>query len=136
MEVKRRIGYLPEIPHLYPEMTVKAYLAFVAALKQIPRSRKSQSIDKVMERCNIGDVRDRIIGNLSRGYRQRVGLAQALVHEPELLILDEPTSGLDPKQIIEIRELIRQLKGDHTIVLSTHILPEATLTCERVVIMR
>ena len=135
MEVKRQIGYLPEIPPLYPELTVDEYLTFVGRLKRLtPRhitSRKSSVIDQV----GLGSVHRRVIGHLSRGYRQRVGLAQALIHDPPVLILDEPTVGLDPKQIIEIRSLIKSLAGSHTIILSTHILPEAMATCDRVVII-
>ncbi len=135
MDVKRHLGYLPETPPLYPELTVDEYLTFVGRLKRLtPRhvaSRKSHVIDQV----GLGSVHRRVIGHLSRGYRQRVGLAQALIHDPPVLILDEPTVGLDPKQIIEIRELIKSLAGSHTIILSTHILPEAMATCDRVVII-
>ena len=135
MEVKKRVGYLPETPPLYPDMDVEAYLDFVAKIKAVaPKSRKAR-IDDAIEKCRIGDVRRTLIGRLSKGYRQRVGLAQATLHNPEVLILDEPTAGLDPKQIIETRELIRALGGDHTIVLSTHILPEVSMTCGRVVII-
>ena len=135
MEVKRHLGYLPETPPLYPELTVDEYLTFVGRLKRLGpphlASRKSHVIDQV----GLGSVRHRVIGHLSRGYRQRVGLAQALIHDPPVLILDEPTVGLDPKQIIEIRGLIKSLAGSRTIILSTHILPEAMATCDRVVII-
>ena len=129
--MKRRIGYLPENPPLYPEMEVAGFLEFVARLRGVPRSRIPAAVDRAVGRCALGDARDRIIGKLSRGYRQRVGLAQALVHDPELLVLDEPTAGLDPKQIQETRLLIRELAGDRTVVLSTHILPEVETTCDR-----
>ncbi len=135
MEVKRRIGYLPESPPLYPEMEVIEYLTFVGRLKQIPSSDLAKRVDEVIERCAIGDVRTRLTGKLSKGYRQRVGLAQAIIHNPEVLILDEPTAGLDPKQILETRQLIKRLSGDHTIILSTHILPEVEQTCETVIII-
>src|SRR5262252_4984139 len=135
MEVKKRIGYLPETPPVYPEMEVTEYLNFVGRLKGIGTADIARRIDDVMGRCAIGDVRNKLIGKLSKGYRQRVGLAQAIIHNPDVLILDEPTSGLDPKQIIEIRELLRSLAGDHTIILSTHILPEVEATCERVIII-
>lgn len=135
LEVKRRIGYLPEIPPLYPEMTVIDYLNFVARIKGLVGPRIAQRVDEVVGTCAVSEVREQLIGKLSKGYRQRVGLAQALVHDPEVLILDEPTAGLDPKQIIETRELIKELAGQHTIILSTHILPEVSMTCERVVII-
>ena len=135
MEVKRRIGYLPESPPLYPEMEVIEYLEFTGRLKGIPSADINKRVDEVMGRCAIGDVRDKLIGKLSKGYRQRVGLAQAIIHNPDVLILDEPTSGLDPKQIIEIRELLKSLAGDHTIILSTHILSEVEHSCERVIII-
>ncbi len=135
LEAKRKIGYLPESPPLYPEMTVFDYLEFAARIKGVPRERRKARIEESLERCSIADVRDKLTGKLSKGYRQRVGLAQTLVHEPEVLILDEPTAGLDPKQINETRKLIRSLGGDHTVVLSTHILPEVVMTCDRVVIM-
>lgn len=135
MEVKRRIGYLPETPPLYPDMEVHEYLRFVARLKGVPRGETSKRIGEAMDRCAIGDVRTKLIGKLSKGYRQRVGLAQAILHNPDVLILDEPTSGLDPKQIHETRSLIRSLAGDHTIILSTHILPEVEQVCQQVIII-
>jgi ABC-2 type transport system ATP-binding protein len=135
LEVRKRIGYLPELPPLYSDMTVDSYLGFVARIKGVPGSEISARMDETMERTGIAHVRHQVIGHLSKGYRQRVGLAQALVHNPSVLILDEPTVGLDPKQIIEIRETIRGLGGDHTIILSTHILPEVSMTCEKVVII-
>jgi ABC-2 type transport system ATP-binding protein len=135
IEVRRRIGYLPENPPLYPEMTVASYLHFVAKIKGAPSARRKSTVDDVMQKCSIGDVRDRIISKLSKGYKQRVGLAQALLNNPEVLILDEPTIGLDPKQIHDVRSLIKSLAGDHTVILSTHILPEVSMTCNRVVII-
>jgi ABC-2 type transport system ATP-binding protein len=135
MEVKKRIGYLPETPPVYPEMEVAEYLNFVGRLKGIPSADIARRVDEVVGRCAVGDVRNKLIGKLSKGYRQRVGLAQAIIHNPDVLILDEPTSGLDPKQIIEIRELLRQLSGEHTIILSTHILSEVEHSCERVIII-
>jgi ABC-2 type transport system ATP-binding protein len=135
LEAKRRTGYLPESPPVYPDMTVTEYLAFVARIKGVPRKEIKTRIGEVSEKCAVTDVQHRQIGKLSKGYRQRVGLAQALIHNPEVLILDEPTAGLDPKQIIETRELIRGLAGQHTIVLSTHILPEVSKTCERVLVI-
>ena len=135
MEVRKRIGYLPEIPPLYGDMTVAAYLNFVAKIKGVPGNEISARMDETMERTGVAHVRASVIGHLSKGYRQRVGLAQALVHNPSVLILDEPTVGLDPKQIIEIRETIKNLAGDHTVILSTHILPEVSMTCEKVVII-
>ena len=135
LEVRRRIGYLPENPPLYPEMEVAAFLEFAARLRGVPRTGIRQAVAGAIERCALGEARDRIIGKLSRGFRQRVGLAQALVHEPDLLVLDEPTAGLDPKQIHETRALIRALAGERTVVLSTHILPEVAVTCDRVVII-
>jgi len=134
-EVKRRIGYLPEQPPLYNDMTVTEYLKFVARIKGISPKQIKNSVQQVCEQCSLDEVRGRLIGNLSRGFRQRVGLAQALIHRPEVLILDEPTSGLDPKQIIEVRQLIKGLQGTHTVILSTHILPEVTAVCQRVVII-
>lgn len=135
MEVKRRIGYLPETPPLYPEMTVFEYLTFVAKIKGLSGKAITAGLSNVVEKCGLEAVYRRLIANLSKGYRQRVGLAQALIHNPDVLILDEPTVGLDPRQIIEIRELIKGLAGDHTIILSTHILPEATAVCHKVVII-
>jgi ABC-2 type transport system ATP-binding protein len=135
MEVKKRIGYLPETPPVYPEMEVSEYLEFVGQLKGIPRSLLARRVAEVSERCSVADVSKKLIGKLSKGYRQRVGLAQAIIHNPDVLILDEPTAGLDPKQIIETRQLIKELSGSHTIILSTHILPEVEQTCERVVII-
>jgi ABC-2 type transport system ATP-binding protein len=134
-EVKKRIGYLPESPPVYPEMEVIEYLNFVGSLKGLSGADRKRRVDEVMDRCSVADVRNKLIGKLSKGYRQRVGLAQAIVHNPDVLVLDEPTAGLDPKQIIETRELIHKLAGDHTIILSTHILPEVEATCERVVII-
>jgi len=135
LEVRRRIGYLPENPPLYPEMSVASYLHFVAKIKGASSAGRAATVDEVMEKCSIGDVRDRIIAKLSKGYKQRVGLAQALLNNPEVLILDEPTIGLDPKQISEVRALIKSLAGNHTVILSTHILPEVSMTCGRVVII-
>jgi|SRR5579863_243783 len=135
LEAKRCSGYLPELPPVYPDMTVDEYLAFVARIKGLPRGDVRKRVAEVAEKCAITDVRHRQIGKLSKGYRQRVGLAQALIHNPEVLILDEPTAGLDPKQIIETRELIKHLAGQHTVVLSTHILPEVSKTCQRVVVI-
>ncbi|MBE3132083.1 MAG: ABC transporter ATP-binding protein [Acidobacteria bacterium] len=135
IEAKRRTGYLPESPPLYPDMTVREYLKFVAQIKGVPSRDRRSRVGAIMERTRIADVADRSCGKLSKGYRQRVGLAQALLHNPDVLILDEPTAGLDPKQIIETRELIKSLAGDHTIILSTHILPEVSQTCQRVVII-
>lgn len=135
MEVRKIIGYLPENPPLYSDMVVDDYLDFVCRLKGIEKSRFKKEIDSVIEKTSLGDVRSRIIGKLSKGYKQRVGLAQSLLNNPQIVILDEPTVGLDPKQIIEIRELIKNLKGEHTVILSSHILPEIEQTCERVVII-
>lgn len=135
MEVKKRIGYLPESPPVYPEMEVHEYLSFVGRLKGIPAAELSKRVQEVSERCNVADVTKKLISKLSKGYRQRVGLAQAIIHNPDVLILDEPTAGLDPKQIHETRDLIRSLAGQHTIILSTHILPEVEQTCDEVVII-
>jgi len=134
-EVKRRVGYLPESPPLYQELTVSEYLRFVGRLKLMPSDDIARRMTEVIEQLELGDVQSRVIGHLSRGFRQRVGLAQALLHNPPVLILDEPTVGLDPKQILEIRHLIQSLTGSHTIILSTHILPEATAVCQRVIII-
>jgi ABC-2 type transport system ATP-binding protein len=135
LEVKKRIGYLPETPPLYPEMEVDEYLNFVGKLKGISSGDIKSRVDDVTGKCALGDVRQKLIGKLSKGYRQRVGIAQAIIHNPEVLILDEPTSGLDPKQIIEIRDLLKALSPDHTIILSTHILSEVEHSCERVIII-
>jgi ABC-2 type transport system ATP-binding protein len=135
LEVKRRVGYIPETPPLYPDMDVEGFLDFCAKIKGVPSASRKAKIDEAVEKTRIGDVRRKLIGQLSKGYRQRVGLAQAILANPDVLILDEPTAGLDPKQIIETRELIKSLGGDHTIVLSTHILPEVSMTCGRVVII-
>ena len=135
MEVKRRVGYLPETPPLYPDMSVREYLDFCSRIKGVPAKERKARVGAAIEKCRVGDVRDKLIAKLSKGYRQRVGLAQAILHNPDVLILDEPTAGLDPKQIIETRELIRSLAGDHTVILSTHILPEVSMTCGRVVII-
>jgi ABC-2 type transport system ATP-binding protein len=137
IEAKRRTGYLPETPPLYPEMTVREYLQFVARIKTkgLSASERKNRVEESMRRTRVDDMATRHCGKLSKGYRQRVGLAQAILHNPEVLILDEPTAGLDPKQIIETRQLIKELAGTHTIVLSTHILPEVSQTCDRVVII-
>jgi ABC-2 type transport system ATP-binding protein len=133
--VKRVIGYLPEILPLYPEMTVTDYLSFVAAIKQVPAAKRPQALERAVRVSGLSEVKRRLIKNISRGYKQRVGIAQALIHNPDVLILDEPTIGLDPAQIKEIRELIKSLSGEHTIMLSTHILAEVTQTCDGVVII-
>ena len=135
VEAKRRTGYLPETPPLYPDMTVREYLSFVARINGIVSRERRDHVASAMARTNVEEVADRHCGKLSKGYRQRVGLAQAILHNPDVLILDEPTAGLDPKQIIETRELIKTLAGDHTIILSTHILPEVAQTCQSVVII-
>jgi ABC-2 type transport system ATP-binding protein len=135
LEVRRHIGYLPEAPPVYPDMTVASYLDFVARIKNVDPAKRAARVSDAMAKTNISDKRDELIKRLSRGYRQRVGLAQALVHDPDVIILDEPTIGLDPKQIIEVRHLIKGLAGNHTIILSTHILPEVSMTCDRVVII-
>ena len=134
-EVKKRIGYLPETPPLYPEMETAEYLRFVGKLKGLSGAELEKRVNYVCERCFVADVRNKLLGKLSKGYRQRVGLAQAIIHNPDVLILDEPTAGLDPKQINETRDLIKGLAGDHTIILSTHILPEVEQTCEQVLII-
>jgi ABC-2 type transport system ATP-binding protein len=136
IEAKRRTGYLPETPPLYPDMTVRDYLDFCARIKGVPRADRRTQVTAVMERTRIADMAKRHCAKLSKGYRQRVGLAQALLHNPDVLILDEPTAGLDPKQIIETRRLIKELGGDHTVILSTHILPEVSQTCNRIVIIK
>jgi ABC-2 type transport system ATP-binding protein len=135
IEVRRRIGYLPENPPLYPEMTVESYLDFVVRIKGVPSDRRGDRIADALQKTSLVEKRTELIKRLSRGYKQRVGLAQALVHDPDVIILDEPTVGLDPKQIIEVRNLIKCLAGAHTIILSTHILPEVSMTCDRVVII-
>lgn len=135
LEVRKRIGYLPESVPLYPNLSVGAYLEFVAEIKGLGRSERRGRVASVMEQCRITDVQGKLIGRLSKGYRQRVGLAQALINDPEILVLDEPTLGLDPKQIIQIRQLIKALAGQHTVILSTHILPEVSMVCSRVIII-
>ena len=135
LEVRKRIGYLPENPPLYPEMTVVGYLRFVAKIKGVGSANLGGEVNRVMGKVNITDVQDRIISKLSKGYKQRVGIAQALLNDPPVLVLDEPTIGLDPKQIHEVRELVKSLAGNHTVVLSTHILPEVEQTCHRVIII-
>ena len=135
MEVRRRIGYMPENLPLYHEMTVRSYLRFVAKIKGVSSDRRQSAIDDVISKCHIEEVAHRIVGKLSKGYKQRVGLAQSLLNDPPVLILDEPTIGLDPKQINDVRKLIKGLAGNHTVVLSTHILPEVSMTCNRVVII-
>ncbi len=135
LEVRRRIGYLPEAPPVYPDMSVEGYLEFVARIKNVPGDKRAARISDALEKTSITDKRHELIKRLSRGYKQRVGIAQALVHDPDVIILDEPTVGLDPKQIIEVRHLIKGLAGTHTIILSTHILPEVSMTCDRVVII-
>lgn len=135
IEVKKRIGYLPETPPLYPEMLVEEYLRFVAELKQVPHEKIKAFVDRSLEKAQLTEVRRRLIRNLSKGFKQRVGIAQALVSDPEVLVLDEPTVGLDPKQVAEIRDLIKELRGEHTVILSTHILPEVQASCNRVIII-
>jgi ABC-2 type transport system ATP-binding protein len=135
LEVRKRIGYLPENPPLYPEMTVAGYLRFVAKIKGVASANLTSEVERVMGKVNITDVQSRIIAKLSKGYKQRVGIAQALLNDPPVLVLDEPTIGLDPKQIHEVRELVKGLAGNHTVVLSTHILPEVEQTCHRVIII-
>lgn len=135
LEVKKRIGYLPEIPPVYGDMFVADYLRYVAALKKVPKEQIASNVKYAIEKTNLGEVQGRLIHHLSKGFKQRVGIAQALVSNPEVLILDEPTVGLDPKQVAEIRELIKSLRGEHTIILSTHILPEVEATCEKVIII-
>lgn len=135
IEVKKRIGYLPETPPVYGDMYVRDYLRYVAALKGVPKENVEKLVNNAIEKTNLGDVQKRLIQHLSKGFRQRVGIAQAIVSDPEVLILDEPTVGLDPKQVAEVRDLIKALKGQHTIILSTHILPEVQATCEKIVII-
>ncbi len=135
LEIRKVIGYLPETPPLYQDMVVENFLEFSAGIRNVPKVKTSNAVGRVIEKCKLEDVRQRIIGRLSKGYQQRVGLAQAMIHDPEILILDEPTIGLDPIQIIEIRKLIRELASSHTIILSSHILPEVTQICERVIII-
>lgn len=135
LDVKKHVGYLPETPPIYPEMATAEYLKFVGKLKGLSGAALAKRVDYVCERCAVADVRHKLLGKLSKGYRQRVGLAQAIIHNPDVLILDEPTAGLDPKQINETRDLIKSLAGDHTIILSTHILPEVEQTCEQVIII-
>ncbi len=135
IEVKKRIGFLPETPPIYPELLVSEYLSFVAELRGIPSADRAKKIDAAVERCYLGDVRNRLIGNLSKGYRQRVGIAQALIHDPEVLILDEPTVGLDPKQVSEARSLIKSFSSERTVIYSTHILSEVAATCDRIIII-
>ena len=136
LAVRQRIGYLPETPPLYRDMTVQGYLHFVASIKGVSAGDRPRRVDWAIERCGLTEHRNVLIRKLSKGFRQRVGIAQAIVHDPPVIILDEPTVGLDPKQIIEVRHLIKSLAGDHTIVLSTHILPEVSMTCNRVVIIQ
>ena len=135
LQVKSKIGYLPENPPLYPEMNVVSYLKFIADIKGLERSKIKHNIANVLDLCSLTSVSKRVIANLSKGFKQRVGMAQALINDPKVLILDEPTSGLDPKQIIEIRNLIKSLAEDRTVILSSHILPEVQMTCERVIII-
>jgi ABC-2 type transport system ATP-binding protein len=135
LEVRKAIGFLPENPPLYPEMVVEDYLSFAAEIRRVRRTQRKAAIDAAVERCGLTEVRRRLVGNLSKGYRQRVGLAQAVIHEPRILILDEPTVGLDPTQVIEIRTIIRDIGQDRTVILSSHILPEVQATCQRVVII-
>lgn len=135
LEVRRHIGYLPEAPPIYPDMTVESYLDFVARIKNVPAEKRRARVNDALAKTTLIERRHDLIKRLSRGYKQRVGIAQALVHDPDVIILDEPTVGLDPKQIIEVRHLIKSLAGNHTIILSTHILPEVSMTCDRVVII-
>ena len=135
IQVKRHVGYLPEVPPLYPEMRVRAYLRFVAELKGVPKSKRGERVERALAQCWLEDRAQQPIEQLSKGYKQRVGIAQAILHRPDLLILDEPTSGLDPRQIIEVRQLVRELAGEHTVVLSSHILSEVGAVCERVVVV-
>ena len=135
LEVKKRVGYLPEIPPVYPDMTVAAYLRFVAELKGVPRRQRRDEVDRAADAAKVAHVLGRLIANVSKGYKQRVGIAQALIGKPDVLILDEPTVGLDPSQILEVRDLVRSLAGQHTVILSTHILQEVIATCDKVLII-
>jgi ABC-2 type transport system ATP-binding protein len=135
LEVKKRIGFLPEVPPLYPEMEVAEFIKYVAELKKIPSNKTKERCDFALNKCGLTGVANRIIATLSKGYKQRIGIAQALVHDPDVLILDEPTVGLDPVQIVEIRNLIKSLSGTHTVIISTHILPEVVMTCDRVLMI-
>lgn len=135
IEVKRRVGFLPELPPLYEELLVSEYLSFVADLREVPKAQKKQKIDKVIEQCQLGEVRDRLVRNLSKGYRQRVGIAQAIVHDPEVVVLDEPTIGLDPKQVSEARSLIKNMRNERTLIYSSHILSEVAATCDRIIVI-
>ena len=135
LEVKSKIGYLPELPPLYPEMTVSEYLEFVSDIKKVDAAAKKESMDKIMDLVKIGDVQGRLIKNLSKGYKQRVGLAQAIIHQPDLLILDEPTNGLDPNQILEIRNVVKEIGQEKTVLLSTHIMQEVEALCTRVILI-
>ncbi len=134
-EVRKRIGYLPENPPLYADMTVVGYLRFSGRIRGLPKAELGDSVDRVLRTCGLTEVTNRVVGHLSKGFRQRVGLAQALIHNPSVLVLDEPTIGLDPRQIIDIRTLIKELSGERTVILSTHILPEVSQICEKVVII-
>ncbi|MBF0613309.1 MAG: ABC transporter ATP-binding protein [Magnetococcales bacterium] len=134
-EAKARIGFLPETPPIYDEMTVREYLSYLATLRKVPSGQLAAAVDRAMERCGLTQVAERLLRNLSKGYRQRAGIAQAIVHSPDVVILDEPTVGLDPIQVREIRELIRELGGEHSVLLSTHILPEVRMTCNRVAVI-
>ncbi len=134
-EVRKRIGYLPESPPLYADMTVTSYLRFVGRIRGIAKAELNDGVDRVLHTCGLSEVTERVVGHLSKGFRQRLGLAQALIHNPSVLVLDEPTIGLDPRQIIDIRTLIRELAGERTVILSTHILPEVSQLCEKVVII-
>ncbi len=135
LKIRKLIGYLPETPPLYSDMVISDYLAFAARIRNVPKTHTALAVDRVVEKCSLTEVRNRIIGRLSKGFQQRVGIAQALIHDPDILILDEPTIGLDPIQIIEIRKLIQELAASHTIILSSHILPEITQICKRVIIL-
>jgi len=135
MEVKKRIGFLPETPPLYTELLVSEFLLFAAELRGVPKSERTTKVSRAIERCQLGEVRHRLIGNLSKGYRQRVGIAQAIVHEPDVVILDEPISGLDPKQVSEARTLLKSMRGERTLVYSSHILSEVAATCDRIIII-